>query len=287
MTKRIYNQGGLGNQLFIWKAAHQLNAMTGEKVEIITLERTDNQRELGLGVLSHSCHHEIELKSVQRLPVRIKFAQKFPRIYKLIKSTKLLQKSVEISINPQESISSLHLNATDFLGFFQDPLDSLAVDIESLNEIKMHASKVWKKTKNQIIENLNGKYQVFHVRRGDYLQNIEYFGILTEKYFLANSHDGLPVYISTDAKNIESSFLRFFESARVLNSSELDAWQSLALMHSAEHFIGSNSTLSWWAARLRTTDRKSTVLPTPWFKSSEYQPNFRINGIVFAKSNFK
>jgi len=96
----------------------------------------------------------------------------------------------------------------------------------------------------------------------------------------------LPVIICTDADVLDPDFLLEFPNAEVLDKSHLGVWPTLALMVKAEQFVGSNSTLSWWAAKLRIPLGLPSVLPRPWFERIPQNPDFEIEGVKFSNSVF-
>ncbi len=109
-----------------------------------------------------------------------------------------------------------------------------------------------------------------HVRRGDYFQHADYYGLCQRSYFdnsmalmrqrIAQPH----FFIFSDdlvwcRETFEAPDLSFVDA----NGSE-GAVEELALMASCGHHIISNSTLSWWAAWLATKPMQIVVAPTPW-----------------------
>jgi hypothetical protein len=129
-------------------------------------------------------------------------------------------------------------------------------------------------------------FQVFHVRRGDYLHLQSEYGLLSNLFYESNMSKSEKVVICTDAEQLEVAFRQNFPEAVVLNPKDFDVWECLAIMVKATHFVGSNSTLSWWAAKLRSETNSTSILPDPWFKASQRSPNFKISGVTFAESVF-
>jgi len=117
---------------------------------------------------------------------------------------------------------------------------------------------------------------VVHVRRGDYLDpnTRKYHGFSSNEYYetacqLLSNLTGCSSYmvVSDDligAKTqLESS--RFFSQSRVQFVSGLNEIETLSLMASARGVVASNSSFSWWGARLCWALKSGVVaLPKPW-----------------------
>lgn len=68
---------------------------------------------------------------------------------------------------------------------------------------------------------------------------------------------------------------------------DLDAIQALKLFSISKNFIGANSTLSWWGARLAVEmPKRNSILPTPWlgFLPSKADEALFIPNVSFIKS---
>jgi len=126
----------------------------------------------------------------------------------------------------------------------------------------------------------NDRRTTLHIRRGDYLEDhtktfhgiaeIGYFRRATRLYERLHGKSRYRVY--TDSPDIVEAELSDFPDTEI--SHPAGPIRSIALlraMASADGFIMSNSTLSWWGAWLMThQDPQATVIaPRPWFSRGE------------------
>lgn len=117
---------------------------------------------------------------------------------------------------------------------------------------------------------------VIHVRRGDYLnpKTKRYHGLSSNQYFetasqLLSDITGCSSYlvVSDDVigarTQLESS--RYFSRQKLQFVSGLNEIETLSLMSSARGVVASNSSFSWWGARLCWSLSNGVVsVPTPW-----------------------
>lgn len=116
-----------------------------------------------------------------------------------------------------------------------------------------------------------------HVRRGDYSQVSDSFGLLSTGYYknaldlLAGKAKIENVWVISDqieeAKILLEHYLgdQAFEVEWISPPDGTDPAESLMLMSHADSLVIANSTFSWWGARLGDA-RREIVAPSPWFK---------------------
>jgi hypothetical protein len=115
-----------------------------------------------------------------------------------------------------------------------------------------------------------------HVRRGDYVQLKDGYGLVGSGYFsealnLVNKRGGdkeLLVIFSDEidtARKVLCGIGDNQEKLFLCPPSGSDATESLALMTKAKHHIISNSTFSLWGALLKQ-GQGMVVVPDPWHK---------------------
>ncbi len=126
----------------------------------------------------------------------------------------------------------------------------------------------------------NTKNSVFlHIRRGDYLENTDYYVNLKGEYYsgainyLKSKLAKLHIFVfSNDILWCEREFLATLndeckegvEFEFVKNNGEGNAAQEMQLMRECEHAIIANSTFSWWAAYLIDNPRKIVLMPNSY-----------------------
>jgi len=119
---------------------------------------------------------------------------------------------------------------------------------------------------------------VIHVRGGDYI-NEKDFGLLGRDYFTNAISKCLSLreirtfHVFTD--DVERCNLVIprdvLKIAKIYDSKRFSAMDSLIVMSTAKNLIISNSTFSWWAARIGNDPGQVNVCyPNPWFKKSVY-----------------
>ena len=113
-----------------------------------------------------------------------------------------------------------------------------------------------------------------HIRRGDYKELSDSFGLLSSKYYeeaIASLKTGLkmaPIWVFSDDIEAAKHLLRFldFNFTFVEQPDDLNPLESLILMSKCSGIITANSSFSWWAAAL-ASNAKQVIAPTKWFKS--------------------
>jgi hypothetical protein len=112
-----------------------------------------------------------------------------------------------------------------------------------------------------------------HVRRGDYRDYSDVFGLLSGEYYakaikgIMNSIKDAEVWLFSDQPT--EVFMEFKEIGLkidfIVPTSELNAAETLKLMSQCHGLVTANSTFSWWAANLGHIPL--VVSPSPWFRS--------------------
>jgi hypothetical protein len=117
-----------------------------------------------------------------------------------------------------------------------------------------------------------------HIRRGDYLQHAKTMGVLDLKYFeeslseiLKDQRSERSVWIFTDS---DSAAIEFREKISMINVKvrivsppvNSQSAESLLLMSLCNEIVISNSTYSWWAAVLGSSEKR-VIRPSHWFRN--------------------
>ena len=110
-----------------------------------------------------------------------------------------------------------------------------------------------------------------HLRRGDYLSNLAFHGIIGENYYsnalsYAQNRVGMKkIYVFTDDKK---EALRMFPYAeQIISQNELSLpLENIILMSKFSVVIGANSSFSYWAGILNNKGLK--IFPEKWFAES-------------------
>lgn len=114
---------------------------------------------------------------------------------------------------------------------------------------------------------------MLNVRRGDYLQKLDYHGVVSKEYIeksmaiMKTYHSNAYFFVFSDdipwcRQNIaERQNILFLDESFY----DLKYENYFMLMRSCKHFIISNSTFCWWAAWLSENPDKKVIAPKEWF----------------------
>lgn len=119
------------------------------------------------------------------------------------------------------------------------------------------------------------KYQVLgvHIRRGDYVGLENYHGLTSSSYFknavqIIQKLSGFEkIMVFSDQIDIAKEVFPgadYYISSRELRSSP----ETLILMSRCNSLIGSNSSFSWWAGYISSSNSAVRIFPRPWFTNA-------------------
>lgn len=124
-----------------------------------------------------------------------------------------------------------------------------------------------------------------HIRRGDYLNLTDYFGLCSISYYqkameyIGERYPILSFIIFSDDIQWAKENLPCKDAIYVDWNSGSDSWQDMFLMSQCKHNVVANSSFSWWGAWLNNNPQKIVIAPEQWFS---FSPNYDIipNGWV-------
>jgi hypothetical protein len=276
--------GGLGNQLFQLSAALS-NANKREIVLTSNLghqrRNSDNQPELeGLTLPRHvkigaeSREHKLCTFFLNRLLVG-KQENKLFRYLLFILGTSVLSIHFRqfIRIHASEGVGFSEWqtrSSTEIgIGYFQSYKWTEAVEIRNLMQQlnPRETSNRFAELKDQISSQ---ESLVMHIRLGDYL-NEPGIGALDANYYLRaleefqGDFETIWVFSDQPAEAEKLLPVEVVEKCIFVQPSELTTIETWELMRYGRRYIISNSTFSWWSARLSHTDEPIVIAPSPWF----------------------
>jgi hypothetical protein len=259
--------GGLGNQLFTYA---RLALHARENQLDLKIDGSITERVLGgppdLFDFRLAGEQRVRLSEYPAFNVQIE--RVFWKSSELRKLTKRYQDSL---LGNQSSLSKVK-NGWRVRGFFQDfkvadqflekfGRDPFALVAES-KELQQRTLEVSKK-----------KSLAIHMRRGDYLQHKDSFGVLDNNYYLSalekmrNSKELEKIYIFSDSPESVISFQKKLKlDSEIIAPSDLKPSETMVLMSRCAAIITSNSTFSFWAGILAS--HKDVIYPNPWFRST-------------------
>ncbi|MFC0513365.1 alpha-1,2-fucosyltransferase [Mucilaginibacter angelicae] len=141
------------------------------------------------------------------------------------------------------------------------------------------------KTEFNLRNNLSGKWLelskkiaatdavMINVRRGDYLQKLDYHGVVSEDYLRSAIQYVLSVtpsamfYVFSDDMPWCRETLTGYQQLCFVDEAYYDLkYQSyFKLMTACKHFIIANSTFAWWSAWLGAVEGALVIYPEKWF----------------------
>lgn len=282
MVIKIVCQGGLGNQLFIWAAAHQLNKIYGDSVEITYLDNSKPIIMRELYPLLEFCSHEIRISQSRSLGRQLDWLDRV--VFKIpnLRDWHIYKRILDDYSNPHLELTESNSKPLCVRGYFQNNkiVDTNSVSIFS--EIKAYFDKL-------NLPRISQNYGAIHVRRGDYVKSRNYYGVLTNSYYKKLICSEMEYVLFVEDRNDVKDFERLHNIKRVVDSDEASAWETLALMHFAKELHMANSTLSWWAGKISTEQPKRITMPFPWhnegysFQELLISPNFELKKADYEK----
>lgn len=242
-------EGGLGNQLF------QLAAGKSAYPDILIIDTTllnGTTRNLEIEALSESFDFDVKSKKfskLSQLPLK-KIFEKEPFTW------------VDLRTNFKKN--------SVLRGYFQHPkyADTIASDLASF--IKLDSS-----FKQDPLCDCTSRHIAVHVRRGDYLSNLtnkKIFGVLSEEYFMEaiKTFDKDTHFILYSDSKISPELTASASLVGKVTTAESDInpFELLKALSFSDGLIMSNSSLSWWGARIgeELKENFEVIGPSTWFR---------------------
>lgn len=242
-----------------------------------------SDRPLEIDFLANQCTHNVIIKKTTILGLAFRIIDKF-KLEKYSLTNKLLK----------------------LLGFysFPSPASQLLFDSSKPTVVRSYFQRfdfvnaVWETIAEEITAAITQsrvdwnfdltECTVVHVRRGDTLSLKDTYGLLSVAYFNQNSVAGQRTVISTDDSNLPNEYRTKLKPTSVISPKDASAWEAFTLMVDGKAFVGSNSTLSWWASYIRSKAGASdTFLPHPWTKKVlGFEEALRIPDIQYNEALF-
>jgi hypothetical protein len=267
--------GGLGNQMF----QYTLGQVFAKKFDA---ELILDVSQIGVG----GTNHGIALKNFQlRDNVRFVTLHKKPlgKFLERVNNSLSHRSSTFRRLNSRafyqstdagydEKVLSLNLGKR-IKGYYQSFRYADLIRDELIADFQLTEPSEWFLMTEEIAAKENPT--MIHVRRGDYLNLKNDFGVLSGKYYaeacaqIAIRNGESNKWIFSDSPELMSELM---ESSGISNwkiivpPSGISPNESLKLMSTARNLIMSNSTFSWWSAYLNS-EPSSVYAPSHWFKN--------------------
>ena len=282
MVLRIVCQGGLGNQLFVWAAAHQLNRMYGSRVEITYLDNSKPTSMRELYPLLEFCKHNIGISQSRSLGLQLDWSDRLISRAPKLRNGYLYSRVLDDYLNPHSGLVQRNNVPVCVRGYFQNNELVDSTSVETFSEIKRYILRL---NPPRVLNS----YGAIHVRRGDYVQSRNYYGVLTNNYYKGITRQDMGYVLFTENRSEVIDFEGQYNIKRIIASDEASAWETLVLMYEAAELHMANSTLSWWAGKLSEGKSKRITMPFPWhnkghaFQELIISPHFEIQKAEYEK----
>jgi hypothetical protein len=270
--KYLMNSGGLGNQLFIFAAAHYILKQFPQNNVVIVHKKQNRsdrgQREFWLPHFEGICNHSISYKESIFLPLILKKLDQvstiFPRLSAKINNLVGYKKSLD----PYE-ICLLDKSHSWVVvrGFFQNSELVLAVESELKVELFALRDEVFSSMRDNggKLEEVDGSIAI-HVRRGDFLENKEEIGVLDLEYYESAINESIGVlFVASDDPRLELGAYKNCQ-LKFLDPEKVSPLETFFMIGKARKLYAANSTFSWWAALVCIWDGGEGHIPSPFYK---------------------
>lgn len=277
----IRMEGGLGNQLFQYALYRQLQSMGRTvKMDVTTEYGREHDRQQMLWAFD-AVYEEATQDEINRLTDG--FMDLSSRIRRILigRRTKKYAEA-DSNFDPQVLLKTPVYLTGYFQSnkYFKDVEKILHTELKFSDRIYDGISKaLTDKIRNYQKRIHEAESVSLHVRRGDYLNHPEMYGVscTTEYYragvhYIRERHPDAKFFVFTNdpvwtEKWIRENFLGDF--TLVQGTNEETGYLDLMLMSQCKHQIMANSSFSWWGAWLNPDKDKIVVAPEPWLGDRE------------------
>ena len=260
--------GGLGNQLFTYARLATYAYRNGINLQI---DGSISERVLGRA----PDLFDFKLLGEPRILLNSYSSAAVQRERFLWRSsfTRSISKRHRESVLGNSEISRKNLDGWKVRGFFQDyRVAEDFIDIFGESAISLQKeSRELSRTSGEISQK---NVAAIHVRRGDYLNYQDSFGLLSDDYYvnalktLSEKKNYSEAIVFTDSPEmVEDLRDKLDMKSRIISPSDLSTSETMVLMSRCSGLVTSNSTFSFWAGILGND--LEVVVPDPWFKSTD------------------
>jgi hypothetical protein len=288
---QVFLRGGLGNQLFQYASGLAI-AYKWEK-KLIIREDLLPRFEDSIGGISRwpnqisLFRHSGEVRSDNHQPEgKTNLFGKVMAFQRIIGDvTPQINRIFGIHASEKRKLdtSLSRLQRTRVINSYMSSLDlvnvvrhQLAVEVSQIYHASSHYRELFLEAKSL-------RPTIIHLRLGDYQGLKGIFGELSPSYFedaLLDSRESPRWLFTQDSKDIPESLLASIRPNKIIDGKIVNSsLENLSLMALGEHFVASNSTLSWWACVLSLPETSIVVPFLPGkvnnFPESLCLPNWR------------
>ena len=279
----VHLAGGLGNQLFIWQFAHSLQEITRSTIVIFDCYDSEDVHQPLLKELKKYCSHRVWIIKLPSFMNPFVLYDFFVSRNKTKFLPQAILKRIYSPVDPSEVPMTEQMKRTILFRLYCQSAEFVnkkfyLIDIEMKELLRAYLDY------KSSIEDLDLS-QVVHVRRGDFKSNMSTIGCLASRYFEKLIRPNSSYVLHTDEELANSGGLA--GGATHIFDGSHSPWLVLAHGSAAKTFIGSNSTLSWWAAFLNNIENSRIFLPQPWYiTESIIEKSLKLDKVSYISSEF-
>lgn len=275
--------GGLGNQMFQYAFGLALGKAFGVKV-LYDIFWFDEMKQAGWDNATVRCYGldafvaNVEFASHEQIALcynqtRVRVSWLPGELRKLFRRPKYRYLAPKI-LERQQNVYDESLLAPRCKGYYEgyfqteryfaDLKDQLCVDFTLKHPLGGDGKKILK-----LIHSVNAVS--LHVRRGDYVQLSEIYGVCSLSYYQKAiayivSHVQEPhFFLFSDDVEWVQQHMKLDAPYTIVDVSDAQSdYCDLELMKNCQHHIIANSSFSWWGAWLNPNPHKIVICPHPW-----------------------
>jgi len=271
VKRNVVIQGGLGNQLSQWAFAHSFSDRKSFCIDPINGLGLSRDRGFELLPVINLCPHiHRNARDSLVIPWTTPVFHALDRLWQFSSLRKLIERLGYVREDPridQEQTTKFPKVIRYAKGYFQKQQaienNFAFVEREIIPVVGEYLPKL--RAKFSLLED----YSVMHVRRGDY-KSAEFstaiIGTLSDKYFVmgCSKFKSKKLVLLTENRRDVIDLVKTLTPDLVLDKHDTSAWETLAIMYGATNLLGSNSSLSWWGAKLCSFRGGDVWLPAQW-----------------------
>lgn len=283
--------GGVGNQLFQYFAGKALSNKSDSILKLDTstigVHGTLHQSDLSLLKINSEFTYS-KAKRIFNSSLLARIHKKCQREFKAYNraSLRITKRYQAQGLGYEEDLLSLEPPIT-ISGYFQTKKYFDLVSESENSQLELLNPSKWFKEHAALLEKTN--VLAIHVRRGDYTELKDSFGLLSISYYqealsiMQQTKEFSEVWVFSDDVDLASQVLRDVpQLVFVIPPAESNPIESLILMSKCKSQIISNSTFAWWSAVL--SSKSSVICPSKWFKNHPYSEDLILPEWELAQS---
>lgn len=276
--------GQLGNQLFQYACARQMQEIYGGEIILNIHELSNTMKNFNLALCDFTLNKNVTIEKEKKLSkvsaekLYVKIMRKYlPNLFFSLNA----QRGVYIwgysriykELPPlKRKVDNIVLN-----GFWQSEKYFGSITEVLRDEFTPKYARIEEnKDLYELIENTNSVCVT--IRRGDFLtpEHVNTFYVCNSEYFNAAMQrmkeivkDCVFFAFSDDIEWVKHNIT--FPGKVYFERGNDPVWEKLRLMYSCKHFVLSNSSFSWWAQYLSRNSEKVVIAPDRWYNSGKNQ----------------